>query len=234
MSNITIPASVQRALRPLMTRRVACGAAAALAVGIGLGAWLQPPQPHYGAQTVINPPQEQPNLWGEEASATSSLPFTEPATSPAVYQTASLSPPAGGGAADAAGTMQLAQADPRQVAASGDTSHAAADPPQARPTQVTYTQPAPLNVPAPQPPRPAQPQAPPEPPRAQGRDWASYDARNRGARYGGQAQDDDEDQPPPPRWDRPPERRMYLPPERRWDFRREGSAAPIGDEDDGG
>ena len=71
-------------------------------------------------------------------------------------------------------------------------------------------------------------------PYGQGRDWASYDARDRGARYGGQAQDDDEDQPPPPRWDRPPERRMYLPPERRWDFRREGSAAPIGDEDDGG
>ncbi len=240
MQNNRLSDSIPQALRPLMTRKVACGAAAALAVGIGLGVWLQPPMPHYGSQTVINPPQEQPNLWGQDASSVSTMPYDQPVTSPAVYQTASVSPEATAAIATTSGEsarpMQLAQADPRQVAASGDTSHNAVDAAEdARPTQVTYSKPAALNVPPPQ----AQPQPqrqaqlqPDGPPRGQARDWATYDVRDRGARYGGQARDEDDDAPPPPRWDRPPERRWGPPPERRWDFRPDGSAVPL--DDDGG
>ena len=220
MPKITIPESVSRTLGPLMTRKVCCGAAVALAVGLGLGAWLEPPKPHVGAQEMINPPQEQPNLWGADASSTSALPDNQPETTAGMVQTASVSPPA------PTANVQIAQANAAEVAAAGDTS--AAQPDQAQPTQVTYTRPAPLAAPQ----APAQPQNPAAP-RPQGRDWASYDVRDHGARYGGEARDDSDDLPPPQRWDRPPERRWSQPPERRWDFRPDRSAAPVGGDDDG-
>ena len=231
MAYTTNQSSASALLHALMTRKVACGAAAALAVGIGLGVWLEPPKPHIGSQTVINPPQEQPNLWGDAPSSVSTLPYSQPETSASAMQVASLSQPAGGygdsaASAPSGGTMQLAQADARQVAASGDTSHAAA--PVARPieatdTHVTWTQTQPQARPV----QPLQPQAPVqmEQPRQQGRDWAAYDVRDRSVRYGGDARDDGDDEaPPPPRWERPPERR--------WDFRPDGSAVPLDGGDD--
>ena len=144
MSNIRIPDSVSRALRPLITPKVGCGAAVALAVGLGLGAWLEPPKPHYGTQDLINPPQEQPNLWGQDASSTSALPYNQPESTPGMFQTASVSPPA------QTANVQIAQANAAEVAAAGDTS--SAQPAPAQPTQVTYTRPAPEAAP----PAPAQ------------------------------------------------------------------------------
>ena len=96
MSNIAIPPSVMQAVSPLMTRKVACGAAISLAVGIGLGAWLQPPGFHYGetGTTVVTPP-EQTDVWNSDVSSVSTLPYSQPDPSPGVFQTASVSPPAG-------------------------------------------------------------------------------------------------------------------------------------------
>ena len=222
MLNNTIPESVSRALGSLMTRKVGCGAAVALAVGLGLGAWLEPPKPQVGSQQMINPPQEQPNLWGQDVSSTSALPYNQPETTPDTSQSASVSPPA------ETANVQIARANAAEVAAAGDTS--TAQPAEPQPTQVTYTRPQPLAAP----PAASQPQIPPGPPRAQGRDWAAYDVRDRGARYGGEARDDPDDLPPPQRWQAPPERRWSQAPERRWDFRPDGTAVPLGDEGDGG
>ncbi len=96
MPNITIPPSVMQAVSPLMTRRVAYGAAISLAVGIGLGAWLQPPAFHYGAvgSTIVTPP-EQSELWSHDDGSASALPYSQPESSPGAFQTASVSPPSG-------------------------------------------------------------------------------------------------------------------------------------------
>lgn len=222
MPNITIPPSVERALRPLMTRKVAYGAAISLAAGIGLGAWLQPPPAHYGSgTTVVTPPPEQANPWGEEVSSVSTLPYTQPETTSGVYQTASVSPPADAGAANDTPTVQPAvqtstQPSPRQ----GDdpSPWQTNDGQRQQPYRVAYN-----SRPAPAP----------------GRDWAEQTGSD-----GGDADHLDPPAPfrwrqaPEPRWSPPAEQRWAPPPEarpamqdRHWDFRPDGSAVPL---DDGG
>ncbi len=127
MSNITIPPSVMRVVSPLMTRRVACGAAISLAVGIGLGAWLQPPGFHYGAvgATVVTPP-EQTDTWNSDVSSVSTLPYTQSESNPGMFQTAAVSPPA-----DAAPMVQPAI----QTSVVASPEQADADP---APVRVAY------------------------------------------------------------------------------------------------
>ena len=94
MPNITIPPSVKEALRPLMTRKIAYGAAISLAAGIGLGAWLQPPSFHYGSTgtTIVTPPA-QTDPWSADVSSASTLPYNQPESSPSAFQMAAVSPP---------------------------------------------------------------------------------------------------------------------------------------------
>ena len=210
MPNITIPPSVMRAVSPLMTRRVAYGAAISLAAGIGLGAWLQPPSFHYGAvgTTVVTPP-EQSDTWTQDASGFSTLPYSQPESSPGAFQTASVSPPAG----DAPMAQPAVQAT--TIASSQDDADEA-------PWQAGDAQKAAVKVAY---------NSRPQPAPGAGRDWADQAGADR-------ADNAPQDLPPSPRWERPPEPGISAPPEqrpsmqdRRWDFRPDGSAVPL---DNGG
>lgn len=227
MYKLAIPPALQKAVTPILTKKLFYGVAVSCAVGVGLGAWLEPPKAHYGGTTTITLPQDPPNLWGAAPDSISALAYNPP--DPSQYQTATVSPPAG------VEPVKLAQADESQVAASGDTSRSEADAPQATP--VTFATPRPMALPHPA----ASPQPAPPPAQAQrpqGRDWAAYDARDRYQRDFGE-DEDVRDAPPPPRWRGPPERRggpdedRPSMQDRRWDFRPDGPAVPL-DEDDGG
>jgi hypothetical protein len=195
------PDTLKRAVAPLLTRKLFCGTAVSCAVGLGLGVWLEPPKVHYGSTaTPVVLPQPRSDAWGDGAANAAPAPAAQPATDPDAEQTAAVSPPA-------ADPVQLAQADPRQVAASGDTSQAPQD--EAVPAQAAYQGP------------------PPYPYRAQQRegDRGGYDVQ-------GRDNDDYLDAGPPPGWDGPPPRR-WGPSD---DARGPGPAAyaPSGDDGQGG
>lgn len=212
MPNITIPPSVKEALRPLMTRKIAYGAAISLAAGIGLGAWLQPPSFHYGSTgtTVVRPPA-QTDPWSADVSSASTLPYNPPGSSPNAFQMAAVSPPAGQAPTVQPAVQTSTVAPSRQDDAEQGGWPAAGDQPKF-PFRVAYD-------------------SRPRPAPAAGRDWAEQAEPDR-------TDDRAQDLPPPPRWERPPEPRWAPPPEqrpsmqdRRWDFRPDGSAVPL---DDGG
>ena len=160
MFKLALPAALTTAVAPLLTKKLFYGAAIACAAGLGLGAWLEPPRmPVASAATVVTPPQEPANVWGEAPSDISAVLYSQPDGGPVESQTAAVSRPAPED--DASPEIQpvaLAQADPRQVAAAGDTSHAEAKADTAPPADFAN---------------------PPDRTRPQGRDWASYDSRPR-------------------------------------------------------
>jgi hypothetical protein len=187
-----------------MTRRVATGAAVALAAGVGLGAWLTPPPAHYGSTTpvVVTPPEQQQDVWTSDVANAAPLPYGQPDASAvdAAYQTAAVSPPA----PDASPNWRVqpavqttGQAQSRSDDA-GQQAWQPAFPPKA-PVHVAYN---------------ARAQASP----AAGRDGAEED-------NGAYRDAFDDRQGPPPQPPRPPMQG------RRWDFRPDGSAVPL---DDGG
>lgn len=182
MSKLAFPAAVKTAVLPLLTRKLFYGAAISCAVGIGLGVWLQPPKPHYGSATpIVSVPQEQPNIWGDTAEASPAPANALPYEQASADQTAAVSPPAD------VQPVQLAQADPAQVAASGDTRGADADSAPDGPTQAAYTPP------------------PADRTQPRRRDGPGYDAR-------GRDNEDYLDNPPPPaRWDGAPPSRWGPP-----------------------
>jgi hypothetical protein len=201
-----------------MTRRVACGAAVALATGLGIGAWLTPPQAHYGAATtVVALPPQQPDVWASDVANAAPLPDAQPDT--ASYQTAEVSPPAGEVMASwqDAPKVQAAVQTTTQPQGRSDTqgqpSWQPAFPPKS-PVRVAYN---------------ARPLAS----SGSGREWTDEEASSYRDALA------ERDSPPPPRFERPPEPRWQPPPEprappmqgRRWDFRPDGSAVPL---DDGG
>ena len=119
MSKLFIPIALKTALTPLLTRKLFFGMAISCVIGIGLGAWLEPPSfQAAAAATTVTLPQEQPNPWSGDASSVSSQPDNQPISDPNWPQSAAVSPPAD------PEPLHLAQADEAQVAASGDTSQA--------------------------------------------------------------------------------------------------------------
>ncbi len=117
MTKLFIPVALKTAFTSLLTRKLFFGMAISCVVGIGLGAWLEPPKFHFAsAATTVTLPQEQPDPWSGDATSVSSRPYDQPAADPNWTQTAAVSPPA------AAEPIHLAQADESEVAASGDTS----------------------------------------------------------------------------------------------------------------
>jgi hypothetical protein len=204
----------------LLTRKLFYGAAVACAAGLGLGIWLQPPKFYYGSPTpVAAPPPEQPNPWLQDVGASPISP-NQSVTDPNADQSAAVSPPA------VAQPIQVAQQtdasaptdDRAQVVASGDTSQAQPDPPGPASSRVVWTQ------------QQRRYDSRPDQDRYQNRDWAAYDSRPSGR---DRDNEDYLDSPPPPRWSPPPDRRGSIQ-DRRWDFRADGSAVPVGDDDDGG
>ena len=166
------PDALKKAVAPLLTRKLFFGAAISCAVGLGLGVWLEPPKVYYGsAVTPVALPQSQPDAWGDGVADAAPAPAAQPATDPDTEQTAAVSPPA-------PDPIQLAQADPRQVAASGDTSQASDD---AAPAQAAYEGPPPYRA------------------QDRNRDWTGYNAQDRD-------NDDYLDAGPPPGGDGPPPR----------------------------
>ena len=114
MPKLFIPIALKTAFTSLLTRRLFYGMAISCVVGIGLGAWLEPPKFQFAsAATTVTLPQEQPDLWSGDASSVSSRPYDQPAIDASWTQTAAVSPPA------AAEPFHLTQADEGQVA---DTS----------------------------------------------------------------------------------------------------------------
>ncbi len=215
MPKLFIPIALKNAVTPLLTRKLFCGAAVACAVGLGLGAWLEPPKFYYGsANTVVTPPDEKPNPWLQDVSVSPISP-DQAVTDPNADQSAAVSPPAGVQPIQVAQqTTTSGQAfDRAQVDASGDTSQAPQDPPA--PSHVVWTQTAPR----------FDPRADQD--RGQTRDWASYNSRS-------EPRDNEDylDSPPPSRAAPPPDRRDWVQ-DRRWDDRPDGRAVAM-DEDDGG
>ena len=182
-----------------MTRRVACGAAISLAVGIGLGAWLQPPSFYYGSTgtTVVTPP-EQTDRWSSDVNSFNTLPYSQPESSPGAFQTASVSPPAG----------DAPMAQPAvQTSAAPSSPQDDADP---APVRVAYN---------------SRPQTAP----AAGRDWADQAGPDRADNAPQDLPSPPRwDRPPEPRWSPPAEPRPSMQ-DRRWDFRADGSAVPLDD-----
>lgn len=216
MAKPFIPIALKTAVTPLLTRKLFYGAAVACAVGLGLGAWLEPPKFYYGtANTVVTPPAEQPNPWLQDVSVSPISP-DQAVTGPNLDQTAAVSPPA------AAEPMQVADKtiashqafDRAQVDASGDTSQAQPEP--SPPSRMVWTQTSPRS------------DAREEQDRGQARDWASYNSRP-----GYRDNEDYLDSAPPPRAASPPDRPPWMQ-GRRWQDGPDGSAAPWGDQDDGG
>ena len=94
MPKFTLPPALVRAVKPLLTRVVGCGAALSCAAGIGLGAWMQPPSLQAGqATTVVTLPAEQ-NGWSEDTGGLPALSYAQSVSVPDPDQTAAVSPPA--------------------------------------------------------------------------------------------------------------------------------------------
>ena len=142
MPKLSIPIALKTALTSLLTRRLFYGAAIACAVGLGLGAWLEPPKSQFatGGATTVTLPQEQPDPWSGDATAVSSRPYDQPASDPGQFQTAAVSPPA------AAEPFHLIHTEEIQADPSGDASPSQQNQP-AQDSEAPPASPRPSNSP---------------------------------------------------------------------------------------